>query len=171
MDRAKPPQLLHEPDNSLPLHKIMLFELGMDYGLRINHFFFFRRCDRYLLTCRVSAEVQLLLVALRGEVDQISRLGPGESLESLFRSDLVCYIDDRECFSQYSTTSTVVGISRLATTAAAAASTGASVVAPALDGIQLDRFIDRRRSSWGILNLTEVDVSLDPCQRHNQLPS
>ena len=39
MDRAKPPQLLHEPDNSLPLHKIMLFELGMDYGLPINHFF------------------------------------------------------------------------------------------------------------------------------------
>jgi hypothetical protein len=106
----------------------------------------------------ILAEAQLLLVALRREVDKISHLRPGDSLESLFDGELVCYIDDSECYSQYSTTSSVVGIKRLATTATATTASGASVVAPALDGIALDGFIKRRGPSSTIKNLAQVDV-------------
>ncbi|GAB1314712.1 hypothetical protein MFIFM68171_04922 [Madurella fahalii] len=127
---ADPLQLFVEPNETLSLPKIMFFEL---------------------------VEAQLLLVALRGEVDRVSHLGPGGSLESLFGGELVCYIDDREFYSPYSTTSSVVAINKLATTATAAAASGANIVAPALDGIQLDGFIGRRRPSCNIRNLVEAD--------------
>ena len=138
---------------TLSLPKIMFFELGIISTPSSS-------CNwEKILTRQTPAEAQLLLVALRGEVDQISDLGPGGSLESLFGTGLVCYIDDRESFSQCSTTSSAVGIKRLATTATAAAASGTSIVAPALDGIQLDGFIDQRRPSCTIQDLAEVDVS------------
>lgn len=115
---------------------------------------------RELLTRYTTVEAQLLLVALRGEVDTISHLSSGESLESLFGGNLVCYIDDKDCFSQYSATSSAVGIKRLATTATAAAASGANIVDPALNGIQMDGFTGRRRPSCTIDDLADVDVSL-----------
>jgi hypothetical protein len=112
-----------------------------------------------MLTWSSSVEAQLLLVALREEVDQMSGLKPGESLESLFDGNLVCHIDDREYFSQYSTTSSAVGIKRLATVSSAAREQGATIVDPALNGAQLDTFLHQRRPSWEVPGLTESDVS------------
>jgi hypothetical protein len=94
-------------------------------------------------------------------------LSSGESLESLFGGNLVYYIDDKQYFSQYSTTSAAVGIKRLATTATAAAASGASIVAPALDGAQLDGFTGRRRPSCTIHDLAEVDVSFSFLSSHH----
>ncbi len=111
------------------------------------------------LTWSASVEAQLLLVALREEVDQVSRLRPGESLESLFNGNLVCHIDDKDYFSLYSMTSSAIGISRLATVASATEASGASIVGPALDGVQLDTFVRQRRPSCEISGLAEFDVS------------
>ncbi len=151
------PQILMEPRETLSLPKIMFFEFGIVSALPSRSGWDEKALTRLVLPI---AEAQLLLVALRKEVDQISHLRGGDSLESLFSSNLVCYMDDKACFSPYSTTSTVVGINRLATTATAAAASGASTVAPALDGIALDGFISRRGPSFTVQGLTRVDVSL-----------
>ena len=89
----------------------------------------------------------------------MSRLRPGESLESLFDGNLVCHIDDKEYFSLYSLPSSAIGISRLATVTSATEASGASIVGPALDGVRLDTFIRQRRPSYQISGLEEFDVS------------
>lgn len=139
-----PVQLLVEPsEEMISLPRIMFLELGTVStppfgGIR----------EETILTRYTTGEVQDLLVALRGEIDQVSQFSSGESLESLFGGNLVCYIDDKGFFSHYSTTSSAVGIKRLATTATAAAASGANIVAPALNGIQLDGFSGRRLPSY-----------------------
>ncbi len=89
----------------------------------------------------------------------MSGLRPGESLESLFDGNLVCHIDDKEYFSQYSRTSSAIGIHRLATVASATEASGSSIVNPALDGVQLDTFVRQRRPSCEISGLVGFDVS------------
>ncbi len=84
---------------------------------------------------------------------------PGESLESLFDGNLVCHIDDKKYFSEYSITSSTIGISRLATIASATEASGASIVSPALDGVQLDAFIRQRHPFCKVGGLEEFDVS------------
>lgn len=102
-------------------------------------------------------ETQLLLVALREEVDRVSQLKP-RSLESMFNGTI--HIDDAAYPSPYSMSSSTIAIKNLATTASAVPVSGARLVNPAIDGVELDKFIIRRRHSSEFRGLSESDVSL-----------
>ncbi|CAJ0549995.1 Ff.00g099250.m01.CDS01 [Fusarium sp. VM40] len=101
-------------------------------------------------------ETQKLLVALRGEVDLISRFGHGDSLESLFDGNMLWHIDDKATFSPYSLSSSTIAVKRLATTAGTVAQLD-GIVVPTMDAVQLDTFIDQRRPVREIEGLADVD--------------
>ncbi|KAF5251232.1 hypothetical protein FANTH_3667 [Fusarium anthophilum] len=102
-------------------------------------------------------ETQKLLVALRGEVDQISSLSPGHSLESLFDGNMLWHIDDKATFSAYSKSVSTIAVKRLATTRAETEAQPNGIVAPAMDAVQLDTFIDQRRPARETKGLADVD--------------
>ncbi|KAF4955594.1 hypothetical protein FGADI_4429 [Fusarium gaditjirri] len=102
-------------------------------------------------------ETQKLLVNLRGEVDEISKLRPGNSLESLFDGDMLWHIDDKAIFSSYSKSISTIAVKRLATTKTETAAQPNGIVAPAMDAVHLDTFIDQRRPARETKGLADVD--------------
>ncbi|KAH7184460.1 hypothetical protein BKA60DRAFT_284889 [Fusarium oxysporum] len=102
-------------------------------------------------------ETQKLLVALRGEVDEISSFSPGNSLESLFDGNMLWHIDDKAIFSPYSKSISTIAVKRLATTSAETAAQPNGIVAPAMDAVHLDTFIDQRRPARETKGLADVD--------------
>ena len=153
VEAALSPQLLAEPTAELlSLPKIMMFELG---PLPLTYF---PSPLRKVLIWPCAVESQLLLVHLREEVDRVSGLARENSLQRLFGGNLLCHVDDKAAFDPYSTTSSTIAIRRLATTVAAA-NEAPGIVAPALDGVQLDTFIDRRRPRRKVDDIADIDVS------------
>ncbi|KAF5672803.1 hypothetical protein FHETE_3637 [Fusarium heterosporum] len=123
--------LLSPTEHTVPLPKVIYFEL---------------------------IETQKLLVALRGEVELVTAHSePAGFLESSFNGNVLWHIDDKANISQYSVTSSTIAINRLATTAARAAAQPDDIVAPAMDAVQLDTFIDQRRPAQATKDLADVD--------------
>ncbi|KAI1396235.1 hypothetical protein F4819DRAFT_475983 [Hypoxylon fuscum] len=86
-----------------------------------------------------------LLINLRHQVDEISCLESGKTLERLFDGSLVCLVDDSSShLSGYTTSSATVTIRRLATTSSARKAASTANVIPALDRSQMENFIKRR---------------------------
>ncbi|KAF5720484.1 hypothetical protein FMUND_4306 [Fusarium mundagurra] len=102
-------------------------------------------------------EAQKLLVDLRGEVDEISSFSGGHSLESLFDGNMLWHIDDKATFSPYSKSVSTIAVKRLATTSAETAAQPNGIVAPAMDAVHLDTFIDQRRPARETKGLADVD--------------
>lgn len=107
-----------------------------------------------------TVEAQKLLVALRGEVDEISSFNPGNSLESLFDGNMLWHIDDKTTFSAFSKSVSTIAVKRLATIRAETAAHPDGIVAPAMDAVHLDTFIDQRRPARETKGLANVDVSI-----------
>ncbi|KAI9774336.1 MAG: hypothetical protein M1840_004230 [Geoglossum simile] len=89
-------------------------------------------------------ETQKLCVALRDETDRITGLYPGNCLEDGFKK-IICSVDNIAIPNLLSLSRNVIAIKELATTRRAAQATQCSgdlLVCPALDGVQIDRFVD-----------------------------
>ncbi|RBR24914.1 uncharacterized protein FIESC28_02332 [Fusarium coffeatum] len=105
-------------------------------------------------------ETQKLLVDLRGEVDEISSFTPGNSLESLFDGNMLWHIDNKAIFSPYSKSISTVAVTRLMTARAEMAAPPDCIVAPAMDAVHLDTFIDQRRPARETKGLTDINVGI-----------
>ncbi|KAF5690202.1 hypothetical protein FDENT_4092 [Fusarium denticulatum] len=105
----------------------------------------------------LGMETQKLLVALRGEVDEISSFSPGQSLESLFDGNMLWHINDKATFSAYSKSVSTIAVKRLATTRAETEAQPNGIVVPAMDAVHLDTFIDQRRPARETKGLADVD--------------
>jgi len=86
-----------------------------------------------------------------------------DCLERSFNAPIVCHIDNRPSIHGFSASTTPIALSELATTRRAASEaylSRQSLVYPALDKVQLDRFVDTQICEISALQLLpgEVDI-------------
>lgn len=121
-------------------------------GLRLPAVLIFHICEiqRSLKLLKSNLPLNVahthdLLVNLRQEVNDISFLDPGKKMERFFDRSMVCVIDDsRGYYDPNSSSGVPITIHWLATMFTARTVAGNYQVAPALDSVQMDNFIEER---------------------------
>ncbi|KAI0109002.1 hypothetical protein GGR51DRAFT_558799 [Nemania sp. FL0031] len=122
------------PNNGLTLPEVLLFHISKTHKLLVN---------------------------LRELIDKISFEKPGYSLESLFKDAILCHLDDNSGrLVYYSTTSSSIGITRLATTSTARDQTGGATVLPAVNSLKMDEFVYKRSPRSTINRFPETDQTI-----------